>query len=194
MKIYPFCLLAATAVTLHSFSQEVSRKITDNGRTFYYNTEQGMTPSYVAYFGKKFPHKNMVTLSGMPVYKDSLNTKVVVYNFWFVRCRPCIAEIPALNKLADLFSSDRVLFIGITFDDSSTLQHFFKKNIFRFQQVSMPQDSIWMMKKFSYYPMTFIINRRQEISFVQFGRAEGKHPDEELTRLLAAKIRRALEE
>lgn len=192
MRNSSVCLLVAFAATLFTSAQDDSRVITDNGIKFYYNKQQGITPSYIAYFGKLFSHQDLRTLRGDTLYKKSLNTKVVVYNFWFTRCQPCIAEMPALNKLVDLFPSDSVVFVAISFDDSSTLRKFLEKSTFRFQQVSLPQSLIWTMKKLSYYPITFIINRQQEIHYVLFGRVGGQNPAAELTSLLESKIREAL--
>ena len=187
-----FVLLFFSAIVL--CAQDITRTITDNGKKFYYNKEQGITPSYTSYFGKSFPQRNLLTTNGKFISYDSLKTKVVVYNFWFVRCKPCITEIPALNKLHERFSSDSVGFIGITFDDTATIRKFLEKNEFHFNIVSLDQSNIWTMKKISYYPMTFIINRRQEISYALFGRVGGKNPEEELINLLESKIRVALKE
>lgn len=179
---------------LYTYAQDPTRVIVDNGRKFYYNKEQGITSSYTSYFGKSFSQKDFQTFDGKFISGDALKTKTVVYNFWFVHCKPCIAEMPALNKLSSRFGSDSVEFIGITFDDSATIQKFLEKNEFRFNIVSLDQPSIWTMKKMSYYPMTFIINRRQEISYALFGRVGGKTPEVELVSLLESKIRAAMKE
>ena len=102
--------------------------------------------------------------------------------------------MPALNKLYARINSDSVEFIGITFDDTTTIRKFLAKNEFHFNIVSLDQNSIWSMKRMSYYPMTFIINRRQEISYALFGRVGSKNQDEELSGLLESKIRTALKE
>ncbi len=194
MKANLILILAGFSISVFAYSQDITRTISDNGKKFYYNKEQGITPSYTSYFGKSFAQRNLQTISGRNLLKDSLKRKVVVYNFWFTQCRPCIAEMPALNKLYDRIRSDSVEFIGITFDDSTTIRKFLAKNEFHFNIVSLDQNSIWSMKKMSYYPMTFIINRRQEISYALFGRVGGKNPDEELSGLLESKIRTALKE
>ena len=41
------------------------------------------------------------TIGGKRLTLAELQGKVVVINFWFIGCAPCISEMPALNKLVD---------------------------------------------------------------------------------------------
>src|SRR5258706_16453591 len=49
---------------------------------------------------KKLPSFKLVTLHGDTINSKQTEGKVVVLNFWFIDCHPCIAEVPGLNKLA----------------------------------------------------------------------------------------------
>jgi peroxiredoxin len=74
------------------------------------------------------------TLEGNDIYLSALTGKVVVLNFWFTNCPPCLKEIPELNKLVDQFNPDEVVFIGLARDDTKELDAFFKRfGIFRYQ-------------------------------------------------------------
>ena len=83
MKANLILILVGLSTTLFTYSQDITRTISDNGKKFYYNKEQGITLSYTSYFGKSFAHQNLQTVSGKILFKDSLKTQVVVYNFWF---------------------------------------------------------------------------------------------------------------
>ena len=189
-------IIAASFFTFISFSQDSKRSIVDYGRKFYYNKEEGITPSYISTFGNSFLQEDLHTVSGKTLFKDSLKKKVVVYNFWFTKCQPCISEMPGLNKLYEKFisKSDSVEFIAITFNDTATIRTFLEKKEFLFNIASLSQPAISKMKKISYYPMTFIINRRQQISYAFFGRVGGKNSDDELSNLLESKLMKALKE
>jgi peroxiredoxin len=102
--------------------------------------------------------------------------------------------MPAMNKLYDLYQTDSVAFIAITFDNTATIRKFLNKKEFHFTIVQLDQSVICAMKKMSYYPITFNINRRQEISYVFFGKVVGKDPEDVLFNLLVTKIRLALSE
>lgn len=41
----------------------------------------------------------MITLNGDTITEKQLIGKVILINFWFEHCDPCIAELPALNEL-----------------------------------------------------------------------------------------------
>jgi thiol-disulfide isomerase/thioredoxin len=124
--------------------------------------------------------------------QTNLTGQTVIYNFWFVACRPCVAEIPALNKLVKKYKSDSILFIAITFDNENRIRYFLKKKEFSFQIASLPQTEIDSIKKITYYPFTAIVTNEGKLSFAIFSRPIGKNPDEEIFNLLDKQIEKAL--
>jgi len=70
---------------------------------------------------------NVKTLDGEDLIFESLKGKVVVLNFWFTTCLPCLKEIPELNKVEALYDSDEVVFIGFARDTPNELNSFFKR-------------------------------------------------------------------
>jgi len=58
---------------------------------------------------------------------EKLKGKVVVLEFWDTHCAPCIAAIPHLNELVDKFSSEPVVFLGISDDNKDYLNAFLKR-------------------------------------------------------------------
>jgi thiol-disulfide isomerase/thioredoxin len=64
-----------------------------------------------------------VTFSGTSATGQKISSKqylgkVVVVNFWFAQCPPCIAEAPTLNSLATTYA-DQVQFVGVNVSDNS---------------------------------------------------------------------------
>lgn len=53
---------------------------------------------------------------GQPVNLDSFKGKVVVLNFWATWCPPCIAEMPALDKLQSDLGGDDFAVIAVSTD------------------------------------------------------------------------------
>ncbi len=51
--------------------------------------------------GCKAPDFNVKKNDGESLKLNDLKGKVVVINFWFEACPPCIAELPALNQLRE---------------------------------------------------------------------------------------------
>ena len=53
-------------------------------------------------------------------------------NFWFIGCKPCVAEIPDLNKIKEKFKDKDVAFFAVTFDSKKKLEEFVIKKPFDF--------------------------------------------------------------
>jgi peroxiredoxin len=178
-------------LSLYSAGQK-QRVITDNDKKFIYTDSSGVTQSYIGYFGESFPVPDLITIDGKSITQAELKGKTIVYNFWFVACRPCVAEIPALNKLVKKYSSDTVVFIALTFDKQERIKEFLQKREFDFQIASLPQAEVDKTKRISFYPFTAIVTKEGKLSFALFGRPMGKNQEEEIFNLLDKKIEMAI--
>jgi peroxiredoxin len=90
--------------------------------------------------GCKVPDFTVKTIKGESISLAELNGKVVVINFWFTSCAPCIAEMPALNKLVEEFKDSDVVFIAFARDDANELARFLEKRPFNFNIVASAND------------------------------------------------------
>ena len=84
------------------------------------NLEPGETPTpltesqvrVLGYFmkyrllNKPAPNFYSKTAKGDSISEDVLKGKITLVNFWYYGCVPCIAEIPALNRISNHYSSD----------------------------------------------------------------------------------------
>jgi peroxiredoxin len=185
----------AVAILIPLFSAGQTKKqrvVVDGDKKYLYSDTAGVTQSYIAYFGDRFPVPDLTTIDGGHINQADLKGKTVFYNFWFVACRPCVAEIPALNKLARKYSSDTVLFVAITFDKKDRIKEFLQKREFNFQIVSLPEAEIDTIKKIFFYPFTAIVTKEGKLSFALFSRPTGKNPEEEIFNLLDKQVEKAL--
>jgi peroxiredoxin len=183
----------ALLISLYSAGQiKKQRVVVDNNKKFLYSDTTGVTQSYIAYFGNTFPVPDLTTIDDKTINQADLKGKTVIYNFWFVSCRPCVAEIPALNRLVKKHRSDTTLFIAVTFDNEDRIKEFLQKHEFTFQIVSLRQTEIDTIKKISFYPFTAIVTKEGKLSFALFSRPIGKNPEEEIFNLLDKQIEKAL--
>ncbi len=90
------------------------------------------------------PLFKVVDLNGDSIILNRYLGKVVILNFWYTHCPPCIAEIPGLNYLVNKYKAKDVIFIAITQDSKQQVQIFFKKNgvTFLYHQVTEAEDVI----------------------------------------------------
>lgn len=90
--------------------------------------------------GCRAPNFIVKTIDGETLTLEQLQGKVVVINFWFESCAPCIAELPALNRLWEEYKSKDVVFIAFGRDDSESIKDFLKRRDFHYLQVSSDYD------------------------------------------------------
>jgi len=120
--------------------------------------------------GSLAPNFTAKSTKGKEIELAQLKGKVVVLNFWFTRCEPCIAEMPDLNKLVAHYSNNDVAFISFAPEDTATLNSFFKKHPFTFTAIP-ESDTIrrGAFKLFSIWPYSIVIDRQGRISKMWFG-------------------------
>ncbi len=87
-------------------------------------------------------------------------------NFWFVECHPCIAELPALNKLAEEYKDNSVVFLAPTYETKQWLDTFFYTK-YKYDFMIIP-DAINVINQFggTGYPTTYIIDRKGKLKEV----------------------------
>lgn len=104
-----------------------------------------------------------LTLDGTYISLNDLEGKVVILNFWFTTCLPCLKEIPELNKLVNMFDPDEVVFIGLARDTKDELQKFFNRFGPYFFTIIPESYEIATNYKIVEWPQTMIIDRNGKI-------------------------------
>ena len=64
---------------------------------------------------------NLQTIDSQNISFSDIKNKPTIINFWFTSCKPCVEEMPVLNKLVKKYS-DKVNFISITPDNKETVR------------------------------------------------------------------------
>ncbi len=59
---------------------------------------------------------------------ESTKGKVLVFNFWFTSCPPCIKELPELNEVYEKYKDNKdIVFAAITFEREPKIEKFLEK-------------------------------------------------------------------
>jgi peroxiredoxin len=66
--------------------------------------------------GMKVPAYSAPALNGVDVSLDELRGKVVLLNVWATWCRPCVTEMPALERLYRQFHQDGLEVVAVSVD------------------------------------------------------------------------------
>ncbi|MCP3930015.1 MAG: TlpA family protein disulfide reductase [Bacteroidetes bacterium] len=134
--------------------------------------KKGMFESHDCMVGEYFPDFEAITIEDEKVNTLDLKGKVVVLNFWFIACAPCIAELNGLNEIVEKYSdSDAVEFISITPDTKQILEEeFFPNYDFKFKIIPNSMSLIYDTLKIWWgYPTTIVIDKEGKIHKVTSG-------------------------
>ena len=118
--------------------------------------------------GVKAPDISVRTLDGQTIKLSDLKSKRVVLDFWATWCPPCRKEIPHFIQLYNQTSRDNLVIVGISDEDTKTLEDFVKKNNVNYpiasaKNLSSPYSDIQAI------PTTFFIDRQGIIQTVAVG-------------------------
>lgn len=148
------------------------------------------------FIGNKAPNFIAKTTDGKTIELNNLKGNVVVINFWFIACRPCVAEIPGLNDIAEKYKTDKIQFIGITSDSKVDLDKFYKTKVkFNFKTIPNNKNiynNIFMLQ--SGFPTTILIDKEGIIRLVTSGGRIDKNASDEIKSKLIPYIEKYLVE
>jgi peroxiredoxin len=110
--------------------------------------------------GCKVPDFNVKTIDGKTLSLSELKGKVVVINFWFNTCEPCVAEIPALNHLFEDYKNMDVVFIAFSRDYEPAIKKFLEYKDFNYSIVSGGYDIHERYCPGFGWPVNIVIDRK----------------------------------
>lgn len=142
-----------------------------------------------ALIGQKAPDFSMTDLDGNPISLAGSAGKVLVLNFWFTTCKPCIAEIPELNEVYKKYSSNNdVVFASITFNKAEEVEQFLEKYPIQYPVV-VDAKSICDLFSVRGFPTNIIIDKDGNILDVVSGGFSGigTHISSKIDQALATK-------
>lgn len=115
--------------------------------------------------GSSIDKLNLTDIDGNKYSLESLKGKIIVLNFWFTKCAPCIKEMPDLNKMKAKYQSDDVVFFAVTNDKKDIVNRFLERIKLDFTIIPNDQATIDQFK-ISYFPTNVLINKEGKIEFV----------------------------
>ncbi|WP_259067032.1 peroxiredoxin family protein [Mucilaginibacter sp. X4EP1] len=117
-----------------------------------------------AMVNKPAPDFNLTDIHGKKWSLLELRGKVVVLNFWYTSCPPCLEEMPDLNEITKLYKPDQVVFLALTFNDASKVQTFLKTHEFAYN-ILPNSKTVDQQYKVSGWPTSLVINKEGIIKF-----------------------------
>jgi peroxiredoxin len=112
--------------------------------------------------GKPAPDFTVKTIDGKKISLKSLKGKVVVMNFWFTMCRPCVEEIPTLNKFVEKYKDRKdIVFLAPEVRAETTIedvQKFLKRAPFAYQ-IALGGNDAAKLYQAKVFPANFLIDK-----------------------------------
>ena len=78
------------------------------------------------------PEFKGTTMQGENIDSGLFSDDLVILNFWFTVCGPCIREIPELNQLVEKYQTN-IHYLAFSADSREQIQTFLKKHPFKFK-------------------------------------------------------------
>jgi thiol-disulfide isomerase/thioredoxin len=130
------------------------------------------------FVGKPSPAFETRDIEGKPVASGKLSGdgKIVVLNFWGLRCGACLAEMPSLNDLQERYK-DRVVILGVNNDgiDGPFLAKQIGKMNLKINYTVLPDPEMKLVDLFrmTVAPLTLIMDSKGKVRYQHVGYAPG---------------------
>ena len=105
--------------------------------------------------------------------QDFIGKKVIIVDFWYTHCPPCVRAIPELSKLAKEYEDKDLIIFGLNSVDNQkrsleNLNQFMSKRSLNYN-VIMTQPKVDIAYKINGYPSMYIIGLDGNIAYVELG-------------------------
>jgi thiol-disulfide isomerase/thioredoxin len=123
---------------------------------------------------------------------DFIGENVIIVDFWYTHCPPCVRAMPALSELNDEFKDKGLKIFGLNSVDNQpnllpNLDKFLQKRKVSYD-IIMTQSTVDLMYKIKGYPTMYVVDKTGKIAYVEIGFDEEKFAD------LKAKVEELLNE
>lgn len=173
MKIFIVVIIAllvgsfSSCNTSSSSSSSKSNKITkkDKGEDAF---DKYLESKKAKLIGKPIPSRILYTINGKQYNPSKMSGKIVLLNFWFSACKPCITEIPSLNELQSKYKSKGLVVLSVSTDSKTKATEIAKDKKMKYEVAYSGAKFAEEMKVTS-YPTTFLIDKKGIIRDVFIG-------------------------
>lgn len=104
-------------------------------------------------------HSVLTDSKGQRIAMQALKGKIVVVNYWATWCKPCLTEMPDLNKLYEA-NKTKIIVLGVNFDgmDDAKINAFAAKLQVKFPLLNKFPIEKYGIQEVAGLPTTFIIS------------------------------------
>lgn len=108
----------------------------------------------------------LVDLTNKAVNLDNYKGKTVFINFWATWCKPCIEEMPSIERAQAIMKGKEIVFLMASSESIDEIKAFSSNHVYQFQYVHLENEGAL---NFQALPTTFIIDSQGKLVFSEMG-------------------------
>jgi thiol-disulfide isomerase/thioredoxin len=137
------------------------------------------------FINKPVPVFKFTDIAGKKWNSKDLKGKVVVINFWFTSCQPCIYEMPLLNEVVAGYNNKGVEFIAPAPENDVQIKKFLQRYKFDYNIIPSSNDFI-DKQQIENFPTHLVVDKKGIVRqlFIGYSNDIGKKLQEEINKLL----------
>jgi thiol-disulfide isomerase/thioredoxin len=116
----------------------------------------------------------LTELDGQPIDFSRYEGKVVFINFWATWCKPCIQEMPTIQRAQESLKNENVVFLMASNEDQEEIEAFAKRKGFQFHYARL--DNLEALN-IQALPTTFIFDKHGKLTFSEAGFRQWDAPE-----------------
>jgi thiol-disulfide isomerase/thioredoxin len=109
---------------------------------------------------------------------DYVGKNVIILDFWYTHCPPCVKAMPALSELYDQYKDRGLKIFGLNSVDNQPHSMDYLNKFLGKRQISydiiLTKPAVDLMYKIKGYPTMYIVNKEGNIAWVEIGFNEEK--------------------
>ncbi|MBF8963175.1 TlpA family protein disulfide reductase [Pontibacter sp. FD36] len=108
----------------------------------------------------------LTSLQGEPISIDKYKGRVVVLNVWATWCKPCIEEMPAMDRLQQLHP-DKIAVVTISDEELEKILKFRSRQPYSFTYLKA--NTPLANQQLTVYPTTYVLNPSGDVKEIYLG-------------------------
>lgn len=108
----------------------------------------------------------LTSLTGEAIDMDEFKNKTVFINFWATWCKPCIQEMPTIEKAQEQLRGKNVVFLLASNESIDQIENFKNKRKFQFRFVRVKNLEAQNIQAL---PTTYIFDEKGKLVFAEAG-------------------------